>query len=107
MNTVTTRSVARALRAEGHTVVTGRPRVDDMSNFWVIGEKGTALVLNCQTFSILGLGCILHPDYTSTRDALVATAKRLLDRAGIEYRQSPNSDQLFLSNYTSKNEHWT
>jgi diphthamide synthase subunit DPH2 len=107
MKTVTTRIVARALRAEGHTVVTGRIRLDDMSNFWVIGEKGTALVLNCQTFSILGHGCIHHPDYTQTRDALVATAKRLLDAAGIEYRQSPNPDQLFLSNYASQNEHWT
>ena len=104
MQNATTRSVAKALRAEGDTVYVGNGKWGDLSNFWVIGEAGNAVVINCQTFSILGRGCINHPDYTTTRDALVAKAKRLLDAAGIEYRQSRTLDQLFLSNFVASYE---
>jgi hypothetical protein len=96
---VTTREVAKALRDLGASVVTGTPKWDDRSNFWVIGRAGKAVVLNCQTHSVLGFGCIRHPEYEKTRNALTELAKLALEKAGIEVRQGSAPDQLFLSGY--------
>src|SRR5687768_14799139 len=101
MKKVSTRAVAKALRAEGHSVVTGKPKHDDMSNFWVISRDGVAVVLNVQVFSILGYGCINHPDYSKTKTELVGKAKELLRKSGIEFTDGTASDQLFLSGYAS------
>jgi hypothetical protein len=96
---VSTRTVAKALRSEGHSVVTGRPKNDDMSNFWVLSKNGNAVVLNVQTFSILGNGCYHHPDYNKTKAELMEKAKDLLQKSGIEFTPGIASDQLFLSGY--------
>jgi hypothetical protein len=104
MTEVSNRAVAKALRASGRSVVVGTPKWNDMSNFWVIGDTGVTHVVNIQTHSILGLGCHRHPDYTKTRDALMAEAKELLTNAGIAFEVSttcPN-DQLFLSGYKAR-----
>lgn len=93
------RKVAELFRAGGYSVATGVPKVGDESNYWVVGSKNGATVLNCQTFSVLGRGCLGHPDYVVVRDGLVADALDILARAGIEARRSPTPDQLLLSGY--------
>ena len=101
-NEVSTRRVAKVLREAGLSVVTGTPRCDDMSNCWVIGDGTRAVVLNCGTHSILGMGCFSHPDYQSTRDELVLRVCSVLEAAGISYERSQTPDQIFLSGYKSQ-----
>lgn len=92
-------TIATALRKKGFSVL-NRKRVpsDDMSNYWLID----GVVLNCQTFSVLGKGCYRHPDYKATQAKLVADAEAALTEAGIPFQHSLTPDQIFLNGYEPK-----
>lgn len=93
---MTSTQILKSLRKNGLTAMSGYPKLDTPASEWTNVTLLSGRVLNVNTFSILGFGCIDNPKYDVTRKELCRKVEGVLTALGVRFHQSL-PDQYIIS----------
>lgn len=93
---MTTTQILKALRNSDLTAKAGFPKSNTPANEWTNVTVLGGRVLNVNTFSVLGFGCIDNPKYVEVRTSLCKKVEKALTALGVRFSQSL-PDQYIIS----------